>query len=145
MLWRDILGSSAWIPVIEFVGALIIAGYAAAAVVALIRIQNIDQARRLIAEGVITGLSFKLAATLLKMILLQSWEQILMFTAIFAIRTLLKQLFAWQRRELGGRPSWTDRSSYPSFSAPRGRVARASTWLASRWKPSARRMGSPPS
>jgi uncharacterized membrane protein len=139
------LGPSAWIPVIEFVGALIIAGYMAAAVVSLVRVQNIDQARLLIAEGVITSLSFKLAATLLKTILLQSWEQILMFTAIFAIRTLLKHLFAWQRMELGGRPSWTDRSLYPSYSAPRGRVARASTWLASHWTRSARRTGSPPS
>jgi uncharacterized membrane protein len=101
MPWHDILGTRAWIPVIEFVGALIIAGYAAA-MISLLCHQPIGQARLLIAEGVMTGLSFKLAATLLKTVLLQSWEQILMFTAIFVMRTLLKRLFTWQRMELEG-------------------------------------------
>ncbi len=109
----DLLGAGAWIPVIEVVGALIIAGYAAAALVALLRREGIDRARLLIADGVIMGLSFKLAATLLKTILLQSWSDILMFAAILAIRTVLKQLFAWEKAELERRTAWTDRSSSP--------------------------------
>jgi uncharacterized membrane protein YfhO len=58
----------------------------------LLRLRSIDRARLRIAEGVIAGLSFKLAATLLKTIVLQSWEQILMFAAIIVIRMLLKHL-----------------------------------------------------
>lgn len=91
-----------WVVAIEMVGSLIIVGYCAAALATLIRSRGrgIRSARLLIADGVITGLGFKLAGTLLKTILLVSWHQILMFTAIFALRTVLKRLFAWEQRRL---------------------------------------------
>jgi uncharacterized membrane protein len=91
-----------WVVVIEMVGSLIIAVYCAAALATLIRSRErgIRMARLLIADGAISGLGFKLAGTLLKTVLLVSWHQILMFTAIFALRTVLKRLFAWERQRL---------------------------------------------
>ena len=100
MFLLDIFNYTIWIVVIEFIGALIIVGYVVAALVSLFRTRNIVQARLLIAEGAIMGLSFKLAGTLLKTIELHTWEQILLFVAIFALRTVLKRLFTWEQSRL---------------------------------------------
>ncbi len=89
-----------WIGLIEFVGALFIIGYVIVALITLLRSHSIVQARLLVADGAITGLSFKLAGTLLKTIELHTWQQILMFVAIFALRTILKRLFTWERTRL---------------------------------------------
>jgi hypothetical protein len=43
------------------------------------------------------GLSFKTAGTLLKTLELRTWEQIMMFGAILALRVVLKQLFVWEK------------------------------------------------
>lgn len=83
-------------------GALIIVAYCAAALLTLLRARTagIVRARLLVAQGVLTGLGFKLAGTLLKTLLLVSWRQILVFAAIFALRTLLKRLFVWEQTRL---------------------------------------------
>jgi uncharacterized membrane protein len=90
---------------IDFVGGLVIAGYAAAAVAALVRGRPVRHVRLLLAEGVIAGLSLKVAGTLLKTIDLHTWDQILRFSAVLALRTVLKQLFTWEQRHLAGRGS----------------------------------------
>src|SRR6476646_8426239 len=84
-----------WAAAIELVGGLIIAGYAVVALWALARRHAPERARLLVAEGVIAGLSFKLAGTLLKTILIHSWEQLAMFVAIFVLRLVLKRFFEW--------------------------------------------------
>jgi uncharacterized membrane protein len=94
---------TAWVVIIEFIGALLIVAYVVAAIISLLRHGNIAQARLLVAEGVITGLSFKLAGTLLKTIELRTWQQILMFVAIFVLRTVLKRLFSWERSRVQSR------------------------------------------
>ena len=85
---------------IEFIGALIIVGYILAALVTLVRTGSIVQARLIAADGAITGLSFKLAGTLLKTLLIHTWSQILIFVIIFALRTILKRLFIWEKARL---------------------------------------------
>jgi len=88
---------------IEGVGSLYIVGYVIAAVWALIRGSGPDrlaQARLLIAEGALAGLNFKVAATLLKTLQLQSWNQIGLFVATFALRTILKRFFTWEQAQL---------------------------------------------
>ncbi len=85
---------TAWVVIIEFIGALLIVAYVVAAIISLLRHGNVAQARLLVADGAITGLSFKLAGTLLKTIELRTWQQILMFVAIFVPRTVLKRLLA---------------------------------------------------
>ncbi len=89
-----------WVVVIELIGSLIIVGYCVAALITLLRPRGMTSARLLIAQGVLTGLSFKLAGTLLKTMLLVSWNQILLFVAIFALRTALKRLFLWEQGRL---------------------------------------------
>jgi hypothetical protein len=85
---------------IEFIGALLICAYMLAALVVLVRTRNIITARQLVADGAIVGLSFKLAGTLIKTIELHTWQQILMFVAILALRIILKHLFTWERTHL---------------------------------------------
>ena len=100
MLYASIFNYTLWATTIEFIGALLIVAYILAALVTLIRTHEVTRARLIVADGVITGLSFKLAGTLLKTIQLQTWQQILMFVAIFALRYILKRLFVWERERL---------------------------------------------
>lgn len=85
---------------IEFIGGLLIVGYILAALVTLIRTQDISQARYLAATGIIAGLSFKLAGTLLKLLQLHTWQQIGMFTTLFVLRAVLKGFFTWEQARL---------------------------------------------
>lgn len=100
MLYVNIFNYTLWASAIEFVGGLLIIGYMLAALITLIRTHEVTRARLIVADGVITGLSFKLAGTLLKTIQLQTWQQILMFVAIFALRYMLKRMFTWERERL---------------------------------------------
>ena len=60
----------------------------------------IVRCRLSVADGVIAALGFKTAATLLKTIELQTWNAILTFAAIFALRTFVKQFLVWEERRL---------------------------------------------
>ncbi|AWN23082.1 hypothetical protein DKM44_07445 [Deinococcus irradiatisoli] len=88
---------------IEAVGSLYILGYVLAGLAALLRgpaASRLIRARLLVAEGVLAGLNFKVAASLLKTIQLESWQQIALFVATFALRTVLKRFFVWEQRQL---------------------------------------------
>lgn len=96
-----------WVAGIEFIGALVIAGYAARALAALVflpiasgRLSRLDAARLIVADGVILGLSLKLAGTLLKALALHSWDRIGMFAVVLALRIVLKRLFTWEKARL---------------------------------------------
>ena len=99
----DLLPFTSIAALIEFAGSLLIIGYILAAIFVLIRTRDLVRARLLVADGVITALSFKVAATLLKTIELHTWQQILIFAAIFALRTMLKRLFVWEKKQLQSR------------------------------------------
>jgi len=96
----DLLDLTLWAALIEFVGALLIIGYLLAALLTLLRTRDVQLARLQGATGVVTGLSFKLAATLLKTIQLRTWQQIFLFLAIFTLRTVLKRVFTWEQERL---------------------------------------------
>ncbi|MBC5805911.1 MAG: hypothetical protein DLM53_03355 [Candidatus Eremiobacter antarcticus] len=94
------------IEVIEFVGTLLVFGHVIAAAWMLIwRKSDVKTARMTVADGALWGLSFEVAATLLKTLPVHSWSQIAMFAAIVAMRTVLKTVFAAERRWLGGAAS----------------------------------------
>ncbi|HBB31198.1 MAG TPA: hypothetical protein DDZ80_05755 [Cyanobacteria bacterium UBA8803] len=96
----NLFSFSLWAAVIQIFGTLAIAGYILAALFALMPRCHIDRARLLVAEGVLTSLSFTVAATLLRTIELQTWRQILVFSVIFSLRTFLKKVFAWERSQI---------------------------------------------
>jgi len=89
-----------WAALIEFAGALLIIGYLLAALLTLLHSRDIQLARLQAATGVVTGLSFKLAGTLLKTIQLHTWQQIFMFVVIFLLRTVLKRVFIWEQEQI---------------------------------------------
>jgi uncharacterized membrane protein len=97
---NNILNFKLWADTIEFVGALLIVSYLLVACLVLLRTKDITRARLVAADGAITGLSFKMAGTLLKTIQLQTWQQLLMFVVIFALRTILKRFFTWEQQHL---------------------------------------------
>jgi len=86
--------------VIQVIGALVIAGYVAGAIISLVPRRDIARARLRVAQGVIAGLSVMVAATVLKTIALHTWRQILMLGVILTLRVLLKKLFDWERTRL---------------------------------------------
>ncbi len=88
---------SVWI---EFVGAVIIAGYCVTAWDPLLHNGEVRLARLRVAEGVLVGMNFKVAATLLKTIELHSWGQIGLFILVFALRTIIKWLFTWEQQRV---------------------------------------------
>jgi len=66
---------------------------------------GIVRARLLVAEGVIASLGYKTAATLLKTIELQTWHAILTFTAVLALRTVIKRALLWEEGRLRAEPA----------------------------------------
>ena len=92
-----LLDFSWWGLLLQVAAALVIAGFAAAAIVSLGVGRGMVRARLLVAEGVISGLSVMTAATLLRTIGLRTWKQILMFSLILSLRILLKKLFVWEK------------------------------------------------
>lgn len=92
----------AGIVLIEFAGALLIVGHCAAALVELARSRDLGAARLLVIQGSLWGLSLKTAASLLKTTEIHSWEQIAAFTAILALRTLVKRVMTWEEARLRG-------------------------------------------
>lgn len=97
-MWpRDALPFHAGVVLIDLIGGLFVVGYALAAAVALLRTGAVSQARLLVAEGAVLGLSFKTAGTLLKTLEIHTWERIGMFGAVLALRVVLKQVFVWEQ------------------------------------------------
>lgn len=100
MNFLNLVSISLWANLIEFTGALLIIGYILAALATLVRTRDVERGRYLAASGMIAGLGFKLAGTLLKMLHLHTWQAILMFTALLVLRTSLKRFFIWQQAQL---------------------------------------------
>lgn len=88
---------------IEAVGSLIIALFVVAALWRLAVTRSIAAARYTVAQGALAGLTFKVAATLMKTIVLESWRQIAVFAVVLSLRTVLKRLFAWEQQRAAAR------------------------------------------
>jgi hypothetical protein len=79
--------------VIEFIGAIIIAISCLKAVFSILKGKPLEVTKAYIANGSITALDFKLAATLLKILTLVEWNKIGIFASTYAIRLILKKNF----------------------------------------------------
>lgn len=96
--------------VVELLATIVIVVHACRALFALVARGSLDTARLVMAEGVLAALGFSLAATLLKVIGLQQWNQIRTFATVFVLRTLLKQVFLRERTSLEQRRGPTQTS-----------------------------------
>ena len=97
------LGFRTWVAVVELAAGVVIAGYGATALVTLVRTRDVDRARLVMADGVVTGLGVLVVAALLKMIILETWSDIGLFAVILSLRTLLRRLFDWEKGRLARR------------------------------------------
>ena len=89
-----------WAAVFEAIGALFVGVFSLRAFVCLFQRRGLVAARLLVAEGAIWALSFMVAATLIKMILLNTWMQIGVLAATLTLRTVMKRLFTWEESRL---------------------------------------------
>ena len=103
MAVAGLLAPATWIVLIEFAGALLIVGHCAAAVVELVRTRDPAAVRLLVIQGSLWGLSLKTAASLLKTLEIRGWGGIAAFTAVLALRTLLKRVMTWESAQLNRR------------------------------------------
>ena len=85
---------------IQLFAAVVIVIHLAGALAAIGRTGSIARARLTAADGVITGLGLITASTLLRTIELRTWSQIVLFTVVLTLRTLLKRLFSWERNRI---------------------------------------------
>ena len=86
--------------VVDVVAASVIAYHVGWAITGVWRRRGSDCARMRIAQGVLLALGFSVAGSLLKIIALQTWAQIRLFTFVFVLRTLLKRVFAWEEKSI---------------------------------------------
>lgn len=91
---------------IEMAGTLVVAVGCARGLVRLIQgagsHRALRECRLAVADAVVAGLGFKIAATLLKTIELRSWDQIAAFAAILALRSVLKFALNRERERISG-------------------------------------------
>ncbi|EYB67606.1 hypothetical protein DEIPH_ctg033orf0005 [Deinococcus phoenicis] len=85
---------------VELATNLVLFGYLVAALLTLVRGTGLLRARLLVAEGILFALNLKVVATLLRTMELTTWNQIGLFAAVFVLRTVLKRVVTWERREL---------------------------------------------
>ena len=85
---------------IELLAASVVTWHVLRALALIATTRSSDQARLVIAEGVLAALSFSVAGTLRKTIALGSWTEIRMFAFVLALRTLLKRVFQWEQRAI---------------------------------------------
>lgn len=89
---------------IEVVSAVVIAWHILLTLRSILLRQGSDHARAIIADGVLAGLGFALAGTLLKMLALENASQIRAFAVILTMRTVLKRVFQAERAHALHRP-----------------------------------------
>lgn len=88
------------VTVIDFAGAVIVLVYCVLGIGVVLRERDPAKARRLVAMGAISGLTFKLAATLLHTLVVTSWSQVGMLAIVVVLKTVLKWTFARERERL---------------------------------------------
>lgn len=88
---------------VDLLAAVVIVYHVLWALLGIVQLGGSDLARIRIAQGVLTALGFSVAGSLLKIIGLQTWPQIRMFAFVFALRTMLKRVFAWEQARIATR------------------------------------------
>lgn len=85
---------------VDLMAAIVIVYHVVWAIAGIVQRRGSDIARLRIAQGVLIALGFSVAGTLLKIIALQTWQQIRAFTFIYVLRTFLKRVFTWEERSI---------------------------------------------
>lgn len=86
---------------VSYAAALMVTAYVARALMCLMRGSQISPVGRLLVRGMLAGLSLTAAATLLRLLVARSWDDVAMIAALLALRTGLKQALGWEQRRLG--------------------------------------------
>jgi hypothetical protein len=98
---------------VQLLAGTVVAIHLAGALIALGRTGGIARARLTATDGVLAALGLITAATLLRTIELRTWNQIVFFTVVLTLRTLLKRLFVWERHRILARQADLDLRAPP--------------------------------
>lgn len=88
------------VTLIDFGGAVIVTIYCVLGLWVVLRERDPAKARYLVATGALSGLTFKLAATLLQTLVVASWSQVGMLAFVVGLKTVLKWTFVRERGRL---------------------------------------------
>jgi len=89
-----------WAKGIQFLAGLVLSGHVLAAMAGPVPRGEVNRARLLIAEGVLTALGLMLPATILRTLVVRDWEHILSLALVLAIRVVVKHFFVWEKSRL---------------------------------------------
>jgi len=83
---------------IEAASAFVIVGHCIGGAYALAVTRDIRKTQLIIANGALLGFTIKLAAALLAVMQLQTWDQIALFGCVVVLRTVLKKAIKLEMR-----------------------------------------------
>ena len=89
-----------WSLVIQGLGALVLAAHLAGSMWLVLAHLDVARARLLIARGTLAALGLMVPASILRTLLVHTWEQIFSLTVLLGLRVSLKRLFAWEEGRL---------------------------------------------
>lgn len=95
-----LLDFGSWAKGIQLLAGLILSGYVLAAMAGPVLRGEVNRARLLIAEGVVTAIGLMLPATILRTLVVRDWEHILNLALVLAIRIVVKHFFVWETSRL---------------------------------------------
>ena len=95
-----LLDFGSWARAIQALAGLVLTGYVAATMAGPVLRGDVDRARLLVAEGVVESLGLMLPATILRTLVVRSWEQLLSVALVLTLRIVVKRLFVWERSRL---------------------------------------------
>lgn len=86
-----------FILLIDIISSVVTFGYCCSGFWAFLAHRDRNGARMLVANGALLGMNIKLVGALLKTIELQTWNQLGVFVALLALRTIVKKVFKNQK------------------------------------------------
>lgn len=94
------LDFSQWALAVQGLGGLVLGVHLGGSMWVVIRRMDAARARLLIARGTLAALGFMVPASILRTLVVHTWEQIFALTLLLCLRVSLKRLFAWEEKRL---------------------------------------------
>jgi uncharacterized membrane protein len=79
---------------IDFIGAVVVGWAAVRSARLLVSRGHLHHARMVLSDGAVAALNFVVAGTILKTLALRTWNELGMFAAVLALRTVVKRVFS---------------------------------------------------
>jgi len=95
-----LLDFRAWALFIQGLGAFVLAAHVCGSMWVLVRRFDVTEARLLITRGTLAALGLMVPASILRTLVVRTWEEIFALTVLLCLRISLKHLFAWEEKRI---------------------------------------------